>query len=120
MEETMTSGVDLAEVVADLKNKVEGEAGRAAHTLFGGRDRRLRQTVVYMLAGQEMAEHESPGDAALHVLRGRVRLRWGDASADLAAGQVMHIPPQRHSLEAVEESAVILTVALHNDWSGQG
>jgi quercetin dioxygenase-like cupin family protein len=34
----------------------------------------LRQTVVGMLAGTELGEHNNPGEATVHVLRGRVRL----------------------------------------------
>ncbi|MGH3425636.1 MAG: LuxR family transcriptional regulator [Nocardioidaceae bacterium] len=114
------AAVSLSDVIADLKTKAAGDAGRAAHTLFGGRDHRLRQTVIVMRGGHELSEHESPGDAALHVLEGSVSLHWADdGTAALSAGQVMAIPLHRHSLTAEEDSVVVLTVALHNDWSGQ-
>ena len=44
--------------------------GRSAHTVFGGHDHRLRQTLIALAAGQELAEHESPGEATIHVLAG--------------------------------------------------
>lgn len=119
MDQTTTSGVMLNDVLAELRTKADGEAGRAAHTLFGGRDHRLRQTVVYMREGHELAEHESPGDAALHVLEGSVALHWDDDAVALAAGEVMLIPSARHSVTAETDSAFILTVALHSDWSDQ-
>ena len=44
------------------------------------------------------------------MLRGHVRLIAGDASADGRAGDYLVIPPARHSLSAIEDSAVLLTV----------
>ena len=47
-------------------------AGRSAHTIHGGHDHLLRQTVIALAAGRELGEHDSPGQATLQVLRGRV------------------------------------------------
>ena len=46
----------------------------ASDTVVGGHERVLRQTVVGMIKGAELREHNNPGEATLHVLRGRVRL----------------------------------------------
>ena len=46
----------------------------AADTVVGGHERVLRQTVVGMIKGSELGEHNNPGEATVHVLRGRVRL----------------------------------------------
>jgi quercetin dioxygenase-like cupin family protein len=56
----------------------ESSAGRAADTVFGGHEKRMRQTVVALREGVEMAEHESPGEATLLVISGRLRLVVGD------------------------------------------
>ena len=85
--------------------------GRSAHTVFGGHDHRLRQTLIALAAGQELAEHESPGEATIHVLAGAVELTTTTASALLAAGDVAVIPDERHGLHALEDCAVLLTVA---------
>lgn len=85
-------------------------SGRSAHTVHGGRDHLLRQTVIAMAAGQELAEHESPGQATLQVLRGRVRVRTADDEWCGATGGFLIIPAERHSLHADEDSAVLLTV----------
>lgn len=88
------------------------DAGRSAHTVHGGHEHALRQTLIAMTAGSALAEHDSPGEATLQVLRGRVRLTTADQSADAAAGDLLLIPSQRHALTALEDSAVLLTVAL--------
>lgn len=83
----------------------------AADTVVGGHERVLRQTVIGMPAGSELAEHENPGEATVHVLRGRVRLSSGDVSWDAKSGDLIKVPNARHSLLALEDAAVLLTVA---------
>jgi quercetin dioxygenase-like cupin family protein len=87
-----------------------GGAGRAASTVFGGHERTLRQTVIALRSGAELAEHESPGDATLQVLHGRVRLRSGQDEWHGRAGDLLIIPPARHAVDALEDAAVLLTV----------
>jgi quercetin dioxygenase-like cupin family protein len=48
--------------------------GRSARTVHGDHEHALRQTLIALFAGSELADHSSPGEAALQVLRGRVRL----------------------------------------------
>jgi quercetin dioxygenase-like cupin family protein len=85
--------------------------GRSATTVFGGHEQRLRQTVMAMLAGSETGEHASPGEATLQVLRGRIRLIAGDDAWEGRTGDLLLIPPTRHSVLAVEDAIVLLTVA---------
>jgi quercetin dioxygenase-like cupin family protein len=86
-------------------------AGRAAHTAVGGHEHVMRQTVIALLRGHSLAEHVNPGEATVHVLRGRVRLVAGDTSWEGRQGDLIIVPPSLHSLEALEDSAVLLTVA---------
>jgi quercetin dioxygenase-like cupin family protein len=86
-------------------------AGRAARTVYGGHEHVLRQTVIALAAGRVLAEHDNPGEATVHVLHGRVRLVCGADSWEGRKGDLLVVPDASHSLEAVENSAVLLTVA---------
>lgn len=89
----------------------ENPAGRSATTVHGGHEYVLRQTLIALVAERGLSEHESPGEATLHVLRGRVRLDAGDDGWEARTGDLLIIPPVRHSLTALEDSVVLLTVA---------
>lgn len=86
-------------------------SGRGAVTVHGGQEHDLRQTVIALAEGRSLGEHESPGEATLQVLRGRVRLSSGQDSWEGSEGDHLVIPPARHDLTAVTEAAVLLTVA---------
>lgn len=111
----MVEGSSLTEIAERLLNQARSShSGRAAQTVHGGRDHALRQTVIALAAGHELAEHESPGEATLQVLTGRVRLTASDDAWEGASGDLVTIPPARHTLAALEDSAVLLTVSLHS------
>ncbi|MGC2655412.1 MAG: cupin domain-containing protein [Mycobacterium sp.] len=96
--------------VEKLAEARQSHSGRAAHTIHGGHTHELRQTVLALLAGHELSEHDSPGQASLQVLQGQVHLTAGEDAWDGRTGDYVVIPPQRHSLQAVEDSVVMLTV----------
>ena len=89
----------------------QASSGRSAHTVFGGHEHVLRQTVIALAAGHGLAEHDSPGEATVHVLSGRVRLGTGKVSWEGSPGDLLTVPAARHTLDALEDSAVLLTVA---------
>ena len=93
-----------------LDRAVAADSGRSADTVFGGHERALRQTVIAMRGGAALAEHESPGEATVFVLRGRVSLRCDSEAWEGRKGDLLIVPDARHSLEAHEDSAVLLTV----------
>ena len=88
----------------------EAHSGRAAHTVHGGVGHFLRQTVIALTGGTGLAEHESPGEATLQVLRGRVRLTTAGDTWAGAAGDLLVVPQERHGLHADEDAVVLLTV----------
>ena len=94
-----------------LERAAASATGRSAGTVYGGHEHVLRQTLIALRAGTTLAEHDSPGEATVLVLRGRVTLRSGDDAWDGMTGDLLIVPPARHSLEAVEDTAVVLSVA---------
>ncbi|MGY2075164.1 LuxR family transcriptional regulator [Blastococcus sp. SYSU DS0828] len=104
--------LDLERLAAELlADAAAGKAQRAARTLPHPVDG-LRQTVIALVRGQQLAEHESPGPASLLVLRGKVRLVSGEDAVELGALETGPIPDRRHSLHADEDSVVLLSVAV--------
>lgn len=92
----------------------------AADTVVGGSEKVLRQTVVGMIAGTELGEHNSPGEATVYVIRGRVRLMADGSSWIARSGDLLKMPDARSSLQALEDSAILLTVAkLPDDGEGE-
>jgi quercetin dioxygenase-like cupin family protein len=86
------------------------DSGWAADTVHGGHEKALRQTVVALVAGRVLAEHENPGEASVLVLDGRVRMVAGEDSWEGRQGDLIIVPPTRHRLEAMTDATVLLTV----------
>jgi quercetin dioxygenase-like cupin family protein len=94
----------------ELRHAIDASSGRSAKTVVGGHERQLRQTVMALRAGQGLSEHENPGEATVQVLSGRVLLRFGDASWNGSAGDLLEVPDGVHALDAVEDSVILFTV----------
>lgn len=88
-------------------------SGRASHTVYGGHEHTLRQTVIALANGQRLDEHANPGEATVHVLHGRVRMAAGDAGWEGSAGDLLIVPDAPHTLAALDDAVVLLTVAKH-------
>ncbi|MEO5921520.1 MAG: cupin domain-containing protein [Pseudolysinimonas sp.] len=94
----------------ELAQAVAASSGRSASTIYGGHEHQLKQTVIALRAGESLSEHPNPGEATLQVLAGRVTLRSGEVSWNGSVGDLLIIPDGMHSMDAVEDSAVLLTV----------
>jgi quercetin dioxygenase-like cupin family protein len=104
-------GISLTQLAADqLQVARAARAGRAAHTVHGGHDHMLRQTLIALTGGSELAEHNSPGQSTLQVLQGRVRVIAGTDTWTGGPGDLLVLPPDRHSLHADSDAVVLLTV----------
>jgi quercetin dioxygenase-like cupin family protein len=98
---------------AQLKIAVQASSGRSARTVYGGHEHVLRQTLIALAAGHGLDEHDNPGEATLHVLQGRVRLAGNGLEWEGSPGDLLIVPQARHTLHALEDSAVLLTVGAH-------
>ncbi len=95
-----------------LKLARQTPSGRSAQTIYGGHERALRQTLIALTTGKALKVQDGPGEATVYVVSGRVRLIVGNASWNGSPGDLLIIPDAKHSIEAVEDSAVLLTVAM--------
>ncbi|KUI11567.1 LuxR family transcriptional regulator [Mycobacterium sp. GA-1285] len=94
-----------------LETARAAKSGRSAHTVYGGHEHSLRQTLIALTGGSELTEHETNGEATLQVLRGRVRLTQETANWEGSEGDHIVVPKSRHGLQALEDSAILLTVS---------
>jgi quercetin dioxygenase-like cupin family protein len=101
----------IAQARQQLQTAGSASSGRSASTVYGGHEHVLRQTVVALLAGQELNEHENPGEATLYILQGRVVLATTGSEWEGSAGDFLVVPDAAHTLRALEDAAVLLTVA---------
>jgi quercetin dioxygenase-like cupin family protein len=95
----------------ELDHALQASSGRSAKTVYGGNERTLRQTVIALRAGTKLDDHENSDEATFFVLHGRVVLTSGENSWSGSAGDLLIVPEGRHALEAVEDAAVMFTVA---------
>lgn len=105
--ETVALAGIAEQLIADLPNH---PAGRAARTVLSGQA--MRAVVIAMKEGVELAEHDSPPAATLYCITGSVAVRSAHREWTVQPGELVPIPPQRHSVHAHTDSAVLLTVAL--------
>ena len=104
--------IDVNAKAEELLERARGaSSGRAAESLL--KVGPLRQTLLALADGSELAEHDAPGPGSVHVLRGAVVFRFGAGeSARLPEGAVWPLVQQRHSVVAEGDAAFILTVVV--------
>ena len=94
----------------ELAQAAAASSGRSASTIYGGHEHQLKQTLIALRAGESLSEHPNPGEATVQVLSGRVTMRSGEVSWNGSAGDLLIVPDGMHSVDAVEDSAILLTV----------
>jgi quercetin dioxygenase-like cupin family protein len=110
-ERTPTGPQRLEELGAQVLDEARGHGnGRSALTLTPGEGGPLKQTLLGIRAGEELAEHPTPGPASIHVLTGRATLTVDGQEQQLEAGTWAPIPRQRHGLRADDDVVALLTV----------
>lgn len=80
--------------------------GRSAELLV--HDGVLRQTVIALVRGGELGEHNSPHAASLQVLTGRVEVT-GQPATVVDEGCLVELTHERHAVSALEDSVFLLT-----------
>ena len=106
---------DLAAQIKSLKETASWEhAHNSARTLT--RKGRLRVVLTAMRAGALLTEHRAAGEASIQAVTGHLRVHLSAETVDLPAGSLIVLEPGApHSVEALEESAFLLTLDLAAD-----
>lgn len=106
---------DLAHEVAQLLHEEVGwrQGDRNAKTLVKEAD--FRVVLIALRAGGRMEEHRAAGRISVQTIAGHVRLHTPGAIVDLPVGRLVSLERDvPHDVEALEESAFLLTIA----WQG--
>jgi quercetin dioxygenase-like cupin family protein len=85
-------------------------SGRNAITLT--KEPTLRLVLMLLGKGTKMPEHQAAGPLTLHVLSGSMAFRAGDRTEEIGSDELIVLESAiGHELEALEESACLLTLA---------
>jgi quercetin dioxygenase-like cupin family protein len=101
----------LASYASALRSQpVYARTGRDGMTLVETEG--LRVVLEVLHGGAELLEHRALGPITLQVLEGEVRFHTGEETFRVPAGGVLGLPAGRpHAVEAVRDSAFLLTIA---------
>ena len=105
---------DLTSEVDRLHRESTWNTGQNARTLIKYDD--LRVVLMALEAGAKIPAHKANGRITVQVLSGHIRLNASQRAFDLLPGSLLALDHRApHDLEALEESAVLLTIA----WPGR-
>ena len=106
---------DLAAEVHRLHGETTWTTGQNARTLLKYDD--LRVVLTALQANTKIPEHKTDGRISVHVLSGHIQLRASGCTFNLRPGGLLALDHGvAHDIEALEESAFLLTIA----WPGKG
>ena len=101
---------DLGREIRQLHEEDAWNTGRNTKTLVKHPD--LRVLLMALKAGMRVEEHQAPGRISVQTIVGRISLRALGRTFDLPAGSLLALDRTVvHHLEALEESAFLLTIA---------
>lgn len=105
----------LDEHLAELHSD-EGYArsGRSGRTL--AKHGPMRVTLVALRAGSDVGTHQAESPMTLQVLHGHIRFRAAGEEHELRQGQLLFFGPgDANDIRAVEDTALLLTLAAQGD-----
>ena len=109
-----TSGVflefDLNAQIEQLKREPAWQNGRNAKTLVKYPDFRI--VLMLMKAQTRIEEHHADGRISVQTVAGHIRMHVAGRDFDLPVGHLLALDHEvRHDVEALEDSAFLLTIA---------
>ena len=101
---------DLSRELEQLHGESEWKSGQNARTLV--KYDTLRVVLTALRAQDRIPEHRTEARITLHTVRGRILVRAEGRTFDLPAGGLLALDQGvAHDVEAVEDSAFLLTIA---------
>jgi quercetin dioxygenase-like cupin family protein len=105
---------DLGREIDQLTCEPQSSDGQNAKTLVKYDD--LRIVLMVLKAQARVPDHKADGRISIHTVRGHIRMRALGRTFDLPAGSLLSLDRGlTHDVEALEDSALLLTVA----WRGR-
>ncbi len=102
--------LDLTRELEELRHGPEWDTGIARKVLIRYPDFQI--TLRRMKAKTRIPDHHNPGCICIQTIFGHIRMRTEDKLFDLPQGKMLILDRAiTHDVEAVEESAFLLTVA---------
>jgi quercetin dioxygenase-like cupin family protein len=103
---------DLLQELQELRqeNSWQRETGRSSKTLAKYPDFRI--VLILMKANTQMDQHRAEGRISIHQLLGKMCVHLPDQEVNVSAGELLVLDCGiLHNLEALEESAFLLTIS---------
>jgi quercetin dioxygenase-like cupin family protein len=101
---------DLAQEMKDSEQQRPWPMGHFARTLFKKSD--FRMVLISMEKGSVLNEHHAGGTISVQALKGTIRLTAQEKAYELRANNVVTLAASiKHQIEALDESAFLLTIA---------
>jgi quercetin dioxygenase-like cupin family protein len=105
---------DLTAEVKRLHDETTWNTGRNSRTIVKYDD--FRVVLMALQANMRVSEHKTDGRISIHMLSGHIRLNAFGRTFDLRPNSLVALDQgSAHDLEAMEESAFLLTIA----WPGR-
>ncbi|HUY26679.1 MAG TPA: hypothetical protein VMV27_04605 [Candidatus Binataceae bacterium] len=111
-----TAGAMITVTIADEISRIRGSdewksADRHAVSLV--KDAALNIMLMMLKKGAQLSEHRTKGPITVQLLSGSIRFSAGADQRVISAGEIVGLDREvAHSVEALEESVLILTTAI--------
>lgn len=110
----LSSAFDVASEIHAFESRRPWPQGLTSKILVKSQDLRIVLTV--MESGARMKEHHTDGRSSIHTLQGSIRVHMQQECIELPAGCLLAVDRSvKHDVEAVEDSAFLLTIAWPSD-----
>jgi quercetin dioxygenase-like cupin family protein len=109
---------DLGREIQQLHEEDTWSTGRNSKTLVKYAD--FRVVLMALKAGMRVEKHQAEGRISVQTIAGHINIRASGRTFDLPTGSRLALDRATvHDVEALEESAVLLTIAWPEEIKGQ-